>query len=350
MQNYKVYQVRQHNVGMTVGQMLRKVFGNTKSWGQIKQLLDSRRLQINGNLCVDDARRLKKGEELRVFDESLAKPPAELDLNIRFQDEHLLVVEKPPGVTTLRHREEADWDDKRKSREPTLDELLQRRVDKDGFSRLPGRGTSRNQHGGKRPTAPNQKGGVKVRAVHRLDRDTSGLMLFALSHEAEQALVKLFAGHDIERAYLAVCQGKIDSRRIESHFARDRGDGLRGSIPPNTPVGDAKHAVTHVKLVRHIGEKFSLVDVKLETGRTHQIRIHLTEAGHPLCGEKTYNRPKPGSEPILDQSGAPRQALHAHRLAFTHPITGKPHTFESKFPRDLHRWLNKIEKAASEEK
>ncbi|HEY0009337.1 MAG TPA: RluA family pseudouridine synthase [Tepidisphaeraceae bacterium] len=354
MTNFKVYQVRQHNVGQTVAQMLRKVFGNTRSWGQIKQIIDSRRVQINGNLCLDEARRLKAGEVLRIYDESLAKPAQELDLNIRFQDEHLLVVEKPPALTTLRHREEAEWDDKRKSREPTLDELLQRIIDRHGLSRLPGRGAAAGgalQKSRKDLADQTARGRahVKVRAVHRLDRDTSGLMLFALTQPAEQALVKLFAGHEIERAYLAVCQGKIESRTFNTQFVRDRGDGLRGSLPPGQTSDDAKHAVTHIKLVRHIGEKYSLIDCKLETGRTHQIRIHLAEAGHPLCGEKVYNRPRPGAEPIIDPSGAPRHALHAHRLAFIHPITGKPHTFESKLPRDLHRWLNKIEKEAGAE-
>jgi 23S rRNA pseudouridine1911/1915/1917 synthase len=170
-------------------------------------------------------------------------------------------------------------------------------------------------------------------------------MIFALSPDAQKALEKLFAAHAIDRAYLAVVNGHVASRTIESDMVRDRGDGVRGSLPKGQTAPDAKHAITHIKLIRHIGDDYSLIECKLETGRTHQIRIHLAEIGHMLCGEKVYIRPL-GGEPKRDQSGAPRQALHAYRLSFTHPITGKPHTFESKLPRDLHKWLNKLEEAA----
>lgn len=352
--SFKVYHVRERNVGQTVGQMLRSIFAG-KSWGEIRRLLDSRRVQLNGNLCTDDARRLKPNEVMRIYDDSLAKPPEEADLNIRFRDEHLLVVEKPAGITTLRHAEEEGWDDKRKSKQRTLDELLQGIIDREGLRALPGRGAGTAQPFQKQrkqlaARMQAKKTRVKVRPVHRLDRDTSGLMIFALSPAAEQALVKLFASHTIERAYLAVAHGHVQSRTIESDFTRDRGDGLRGSLPPGKTDPGAKHAITHIKLIRHIGapgdSAYSLIDCQLETGRTHQIRIHLAEIGHMLCGEKVYTRPQPGADPLIDRSGAPRHALHAYRLAFTHPITGKPHTFESKLPRDLHRWLNKLEDAA----
>jgi 23S rRNA pseudouridine1911/1915/1917 synthase len=344
---FKTYEVRQRNVNQTLGEMLRSIMAG-KSWTEVRHVITSRKVQINGNLCTDDARRLKSGEVVRIYSDSLAKLPDEKDLNVRFRDEHLLVVEKPAGVTTLRHSQEEDWSDKRKSIQPTLDELLQRLLDREGLRNLPGRGAGtahpmqkhRKQLSGKLSA---KKARMVVRPVHRLDRDTSGLMLFALSVPAEQALVKLFAGHEIERAYLAVTHGLIDTRTIESDMVRDRGDGLRGSLAPGKAAADAKHAITHIKLVRHIGDKYSLVDCRLETGRTHQIRIHLAEAGHMLCGEKVYTRRSPGAEPTFDESGAPRQALHAHRLAFIHPITGKPHTFESKLPRDLHKWLNKLE-------
>jgi 23S rRNA pseudouridine1911/1915/1917 synthase len=291
---------------------------------------------------------------VHIFDESLSRPIEADQLNIRFQDEHLLVVEKPPGITVQRHAEEEQWDDKRKSQQPTLEDLLQSLADRNGFSKLPGRGAGAAQPQFKHrkqlaARVRNQKQRVKVRAVHRLDRDTSGLMLFALSTDAEKALVKLFAGHDIQRAYLAVVHGLIETRTIQSELVRDRGDGLRGSLPPGQKRDDAKHAITHVKLVRHIRQQYSLIDCQLETGRTHQIRIHLAEAGHVLCGERMYTRPTPGSPPLVDKSGAPRQALHAHRLSFTHPLTNKPHTFESKLPRDLHKFLTRLEDPPKDE-
>jgi 23S rRNA pseudouridine1911/1915/1917 synthase len=349
----KVYHVRQRNVGQTLAQMLRSIYAG-RSPSTVQQLIRSRHVQVNGNVCLEEGRRLRADDVVHIFDEAQSKPLEAEALNVRFQDEHLLVVEKPPGITVQRHAEEEHWDDKRKDRQPTLEEMLQALADRNGFSKLPGRGA-----GGARPAIKDRRQlaarvrhkqqRIRVRAVHRLDRDTSGLMLFALSGPAEQALVRLFASHAIGRAYLAVVHGLIESRTIVSDLVRDRGDGLRGSLPTGQTRDDAKHAVTHVKLIRHIKEAYSLIDCHLETGRTHQIRIHLAEAGHVLCGERVYTRPTPGSQPLADKSGAPRQALHAHRLAFTHPMTDKPHTFESKLPRDLQRFLNRLEEPPAED-
>ncbi len=349
--SFKTYHVRQRNIGQTLGQMLKSIYAG-KSWGETRRLITSRRVQINGNLCLDEARRLKADEVVRIYEESLGKPAEEKDLNIRFHDEHLLVVEKPSGITTLRHAEEEDWDEKRKSVQPTLAELLQKIIDRDGLNKVPGRGAAatKQDKNFRQKIASHARGHKKriiVRPVHRLDRDTSGLMIFALSPQAEQALVKLFASHSIDRAYMAVVHGQVKSQTIESDLVRDRGDGLRGSLPHGKKDESSKHAVTHVTLIREIGKDYSLIDCKLETGRTHQIRIHLSEAGHMLCGEKMYIR-KLGGENIKDQSNAPRQALHAYRLSFNHPITGKPHTFESKWPGDLYRWLNRLEEQAEE--
>jgi 23S rRNA pseudouridine1911/1915/1917 synthase len=340
---FKTYHVRQHNVRQTLLAMLRRVFPDQRD-DQLRSMISRRRIQIDGNVCVDSHRLLKANEVIRVYDSPLARPIESSDINIRFQDEHLMVVEKPAGVTSVR----GDDEEGRRDKSPTLDELLQQRIDREGLSKLPGRGAgagAKNQKD-RRQLASNLQNNrvkVKIRPVHRLDRDTSGLMLFALSPSAEEKLNAMFAEHSIDRAYLAVVQGKIESQKIESDFVRDRGDGLRGSVTGDAKRDGAKHAVTHIKLVRHIGDQYSLIDCRLETGRTHQIRIHLSESGHPLCGEKTYTRPQVGADPIKDESGAPRQALHAHRLHLVHPITGKPHTFESKFPRDLHKWLSKLE-------
>jgi 23S rRNA pseudouridine1911/1915/1917 synthase len=184
-------------------------------------------------------------------------------------------------------------------------------------------------------------------------------MLFALSPRAEQALVKMFKGHDVRRAYLAVVHGRLDAERtIESWLVRDRGDGLRGSSPstslgagPSTSLGagprgpgdpDAKHAVTHVRPVEHLGDDYTIVECRLETGRTHQIRIHLSEIGHMLCGEQVYTRPVPGAQPVPDRSGAPRHALHSAELEFTHPVTGQEMRFTSPWPKDLAEWLGRL--------
>ncbi len=140
---------------------------------------------------------------------------------------------------------------------------------------------------------------LQVFPVHRLDRETSGLMLFARTRVAEQKLTAMFRHHTIEREYVAVCTGKIEPQTIRSHLIRDRGDGHRGSsVDESDEQGQV--AVTHIIAAEHIAsvaapDGYSLIRCKLETGRTHQIRIHLAEAGHMLCGDKIYNRTADGT-------------------------------------------------------
>ena len=152
-----------------------------------------------------------------------------------------------------------------------------------------------------------------IRAVHRLDKETSGLVVLARTPEAESHLGKQFRAHTIGRRYLALVRGVAKDARIESRLMADRGDGRRGS------GADGQLAITHVRLIETLSE-FSLVECELETGRTHQVRIHLGEAGTPLCGERVYDRPLHG-KPLPDTSGAERPMLHAAYLAFDHPVT-----------------------------
>src|SRR5437016_14202890 len=128
-----------------------------------------------------------------------------------------------------------------------------------------------------------------------------------------------FRAHSTERLYLAVVRGKARAGRIESWLVRDRGDGRRGSSP--TP-GEGQRAVTHVRVVEELGD-YTLVECRLETGRTHQVRIHLGENGTPLCGEHVYDRPLHGKPILPDRSRMTRIALHAATLGFTHPRTGQ---------------------------
>jgi 23S rRNA pseudouridine1911/1915/1917 synthase len=181
--------------------------------------------------------------------------------------------------------------------------------------------------------------GPSVRPVHRLDRDTSGLMIFALTPRAQEALAHAFKTHAIQRSYVAVATGNAEPMTIESWMVRDRGDGLRGSDPRAKDAPDAQRAVTHLEPVEHLADRYTVVKCRLETGRTHQIRIHLAESGHMLCGEKVYVRPTPGARPVEDHSGAPRHALHSADLEFIHPVTGERMKFHSPWPRDLNDWL-----------
>jgi 23S rRNA pseudouridine1911/1915/1917 synthase len=148
-------------------------------------------------------------------------------------------------------------------------------------------------------------------------------------------------------------------RTIDTWLARDRGDGLRGSVGSDRqaepelrtdlageiPPGgrDLQRAITHVRPMEQLAG-YTIVECRLETGRTHQIRIHLAEIGHMLCGEKTYTH-APGQKPQADASGAPRQALHAAEIAFTHPITNQPLRFRMPLPKDLKGWLLTLRRA-----
>ena len=369
MAPFKNYHIPAELAGKSLSQALKRLLPD-KSWNEVKRLIAKRHVQVNGNLCLDETRKLTTKDVVKVWEHPLAKPADERAVRIVFVDEHLVVVEKPAGVTTLRHAEERSWPARRKQLQPTLDELLPRVLAKHLGWKLDA--NPKRQRGGARPSARGRGSRSRepvprlprVRAVHRLDRDTSGLMVFARTPSAEQSLIRLFAKHKIDRAYLAVVHGHPREQTIDTLLIRDRGDGLRGSSKPPAsdpavPMGrsevrgqksegtgdtdretDGQRAVTHVRPIEQIGS-YSIVECRLETGRTHQIRIHLSEIGHRLCGEKTYTHPL-GGRPQADDSRAPRQALHAAELGFVHPLTGQKLLFTSRWPKELAAWLNKI--------
>jgi 23S rRNA pseudouridine1911/1915/1917 synthase len=161
--------------------------------------------------------------------------------------------------------------------------------------------------------------------------------VFARTAIAERELGRQFRRHTVIRRYLAVVPGSVESRMICSHLVRDRGDGRRGST--NTR-GLGKEAVTHVEVVEWL-PGVTLVSCRLETGRTHQIRIHLAELGHPVCGEKVYNR-RPGEQAVPDASGTPRLALHATELGFVHPATKQTMHWSMPLPPDLAEFVEKL--------
>jgi len=243
---------------------------------------------------------------------------------LRYTDAHLVVVEKPAGLTTMRHPEEAAEFGARAQRylPPTLADLLPEIL-------------ARGRPGKRTP----------VYAVHRLDKDTSGLVVFARTKEAERNLGKQFRAHSIERTYLAIVRGKAKPGRIETYLVADRGDGRRGS---SAEPGQGKRAITHVRVLEELGD-YTLIECRLETGRTHQVRIHLGESGTPLCGERIYDRPLHG-RPIPDGSGAPRLALHAASLGFKHPVTSKSMAWKSPLPKDLKKLVARLRAARTQRK
>lgn len=318
------YHVSPQQAQQTLVTLLR-VWLRGESWSQVRKRIKARQVMVNGNLCLDEGRRLKAGDVVKVTTQSLPEPPRAEHVRIRYLDADLVVVEKPAGVTTMRHAEERFWPARRKQLQPTLDELLPKAIERSEAGRKVGK-----------------RGATKIRPVHRLDRDTSGLMVFARTVPAEQKLIRQFSKHTIHRAYLAIAHGRVEPQTIESYLVRDRGDGKRGSTA-NPEEG--QRAVTHVRPLEDLGA-YTLVECRLETGRTHQIRIHLSERGHMLCGEKMYLGPY-GSRATIDRSGAPRVALHAAELGFTHPITGEELRFESSFPPDLAKFLKRLRQQAS---
>ena len=186
--------------------------------------------------------------------------------------------------------------------------------------------------------APGARVKKSIRAVHRVDKDTSGLVVFARTPLAQRELSKQFRAHVVERRYLAIVRGKAKSQRISSYLVDDRGDGRRGSA---TQSGAGKHAVTHVRVVEDLGD-YTLVECRLETGRTHQVRIHLGEAGTPICGERVYDRPTHGRPVLPDQSDITRTALHAATLGFRHPRTGRKMQWTSPIPEDMAVAIQRI--------
>ena len=296
-----------------------------QSWSDVRRLLKSRQVMIDGNLCLDGGRRLRGSEVIKLLAHPTAPPPREGDVRIRYLDEQLVVVEKPARMTSVRHAEERTWSARRKQIQPTLEDLLPQAIAKK---------LSRGQRG-RRGGPPGKL--PPVRPVHRLDRDTSGLMVFARTRSAEANLAQQFRRHTTERRYVAVVHGHIAAQTMKSNLVRDRGDGRRGSTP-NPELG--KCAITHIKPIEQLGD-YTLIECRLETGRTHQIRIHLAESGHPLCGETIYHKPLHQAAPD-DASGAPRLALHAAELHFDHPVTGERLCFQMPLPDDLNAFLNRL--------
>lgn len=304
--------------GHTLAKVLRSRLGGP-SWTDVRRLIAARRVKVGDAVCSDDARRLKEHEVVVLLDQPKPLPRVAHPerLVVRHLDEHVVVVEKPAGVNTVRHPAELEWSEQRRQLDPTLEDLTQWAV----------------AHKLARPA----KELPRLRIVHRLDKETSGLVVFARSVLAERELGLQFRKHTVVRRYLAVVPGMLSPQTIRSNLVPDRGDGRRGS----TQLPDVgKTAVTHVAVEDRL-PGYTVLSCRLETGRTHQIRIHLSEAGHPVCGDKVYTR-KPGGEGFEDRSGAPRLALHATELGFEHPATGGHLHWSMPLPGDLQKFVERL--------
>ncbi|MBP2302212.1 RluA family pseudouridine synthase [Azospirillum picis] len=295
------------------------------SRSRLRALLDQGCVRCDGRTITDASVRVKPGQiyEVRVPAAEPAEPRAQdIPLDVVFEDADVLVIDKPAGLVV--HPAAGNPDG-------TLVNAL-----------LAHCGDSLSGIGGVR------RPGI----VHRLDKDTSGLMVVAKNDRAHHGLTEQFADRTLSRTYLALVWGVPNPAqgRIEGNIGRSSADRKKMAVV----TGGGKPAATRYRVLQRFGQAAALVECVLETGRTHQIRVHLTHAGHPLVGDPLYGRgrsgrpggkfasllPEPARGPLV---GFPRQALHAAALTFRHPGTGEIVTFHSPIPADIHELIVTLE-------
>jgi len=276
-------------------------------------------LMAEGAVLVDGATASSPSAKARVDTRfSITVPPAveaeaqpqEIPLDVVFEDDHLIVVNKPAGMVV--HPAAGNPDG-------TLVNALLYHCK----GQLSGIG-----------------GVARPGIVHRIDKDTSGLLVVAKSTEAHEGLASQFADHSIKRRYQAVCAGHPNpsSGVIKTRIGRSPNNRKKMAVLPDDSKR-GKHAVTHYKTVKKLND-CSLIECRLETGRTHQIRVHLGSIGHPLLGDQTYGRTPARIRPVLKELNFARQALHAASLGFDHPVTGRFTEFDAELPADIRELID----------
>jgi 23S rRNA pseudouridine1911/1915/1917 synthase len=290
------------------------------SRSRLKALIEEGRVRLAGATIEEPSYRVKPGQTFAIIIPEIipALPAAQsLPLDILYEDSDVIVLMKPPGMAV--HPGPG-----------TPDRTLVNALIAHCGDSLSGIG------GVRRP-------GI----VHRLDKDTSGLLVAAKTDLAHQGLAADFARHTIERAYLAVVWGIPSPRSGEIEGAIGRHPTNRKKMAIVSRGG--KPALTRYKVVRPLGRGASLVECRLATGRTHQIRVHLTALGHPVIGDPVYGRPTPARLALLSPAqqqavrAMTRQALHAYRLGFRHPRSGEQLAWESDLPADIEMLIESLE-------
>jgi 23S rRNA pseudouridine1911/1915/1917 synthase len=285
----------------------------TLSRERLKALIRSGAVEAKGEAVRDPAIKVR-GDE--IFHVTVPEPepahnvPQDIPLKIVFEDEHLLVVDKPAGLVV--HPAAGN-------RDGTLVNALLHHCS----GSLSGIG-----------------GVARPGIVHRIDKDTSGLLLVAKTDVAHEGLAKQFAAHSIDRRYLAIVSGVPQQSQgiVDAPLARSAANRKKIAVVAG-PRG--KRAVTHWKRLNVLRDT-TLVECRLETGRTHQVRVHMASIGHPLIGDPVYGRPGRTHGKLLNELGFGRQALHAAELGFTHPVTGRRLSFSSPMPPDMQELFNAL--------
>jgi 23S rRNA pseudouridine1911/1915/1917 synthase len=269
-----------------------------KSWNDVRKLVRTGKIFVDGAKLLEPATLVPAGAEVELRQNAprATRTPSLPRSAIMHLDAQVVVVQKPAGISTVPYDE---------NEHGTLDELVMETI---------------SERGRRAPLG----------VVHRIDKETSGVVVFTRTLAAKHELKNQFRFHTVGRRYVAIAHGTVRDATIQSRLVQDRGDGRRGSTE-HTELG--REAITHVKLLEKL-RGASLVECRLETGRTHQIRIHLAERGHPLVGERVYSKNYRG-----ELLAAPRLMLHARELAFDHPQTGERLTFEQPIPPDIQAVL-----------
>jgi 23S rRNA pseudouridine1911/1915/1917 synthase len=285
----------------------------TLSRERLKTLIRSGAVEAQGAAVRDPALKVKGGEAVQVAVPEPApahNEPQDIPLTILFEDEHLLVVDKPSGLVV--HPAAGNFDG------TLVNALLHHCAGK-----LSGIG-----------------GVARPGIVHRIDKDTSGLLVVAKHDRAHEGLAKQFADHSIDRRYLAIVSGvpRQAEGTVDAPLARSPQNRKKIAI---VSAGKGKRAVTHWKRLQVLNDA-ALVECRLETGRTHQVRVHMASIGHPLVGDPVYGRGKSGHRKLLNQLDFRRQALHAAHLGFIHPVTKGRLSFDSALPSDMQELFSAL--------
>ena len=280
----------------------------------IQKLFEKGGVSVNGEVCTSKKYKCCEGDlvEIEIPEpERLEAEAEDIPIDIVYEDEDLLVVDKPASMVV--HPAPGNYSG-------TLVNALM-------------------FHCGDQLSSIN--GVIRPGIVHRIDKDTSGLLVVAKTDRAHTGLARQLEEHSINRRYRAIVYNNIkeDEGTVDAAIGRDPKNRLRNAVIRDGAPGfeSAKSAVTHYKVLERFG-KYTYIEARLETGRTHQIRVHMAYIKHPLLGDELYG-------PNKNKEGAKRQMLHAGVLGFEHPVTGEYMEFESPLPEDFEKVLNRLREA-----